>query len=440
MNGMNLLMDAARAAHAAGGGGGSGQWDNSAGMGKPAQPPLPEPCDPEILAARLDEAARFIGRYVHATKAQIDAMVLLAAQTHVLDVLVTTCRALWTAEREESGKTLAMLVTAALSSNPYDTTGTSYSLQSKLAGNDSEGCAALTLYRDEISSVFGQAGTGGNNNPLADILRKGYKKGAKSSWSVNRVNVDFPIFGTFLMTGLRTSVPRDIRSRCIVFRMEPGRPELYFDAREGEALAAQLAASLSAAVKGRRDAIGAFRGRGLHPKLNGRRLEIWEGMFAVSAAASQEWLNRCMTAFCELALDESDQPVLSPEQTIVRDVAAVLDGMELDAWHGREFAGGLALCDELKRLDSELYAQMPEVSLARMVSDALPFRSQQCRLDGSGERVRGYFADDLRQAWDSIAPAPISDVELPEEPNPFDVDDSDITDVTDVTRDSEDEQ
>jgi hypothetical protein len=356
---------------------------------------------------RLDEAARFISRYVVATPAQIDAMVLLAAQTWVSDVLVCMPRALFTSNRPASGKTNAMMVTASLCFAPHDTTGSSYSLTSKLAGNGSEGIAAPTLYRDEISSIFGNAGTRGGNNPLADIIRKGYKKNAKSSWSVDRTPVEFSIFSTILMTGLQTAVPSDIRTRCVVFHMQAGAPTAYFDARDAETQAGELAKSFGAWVKAYRTEIASFRGRGIHPKLEGRKLEIWEGMFAVAAAAGQDWLNRAMTAFCELALDESDQPILSPEQQVLRDLAAIAEASD------QRFIGGNDLADDLARVDSPLYEGRTTHAIACLIRDAVPFPSRQVN------RVRGYYRDSLLDAWAQIRPPDALDTLIPEEEDPF---------------------
>jgi hypothetical protein len=370
----------------------------------------------------LDEIARWMSRYVVATPAQIDAMTLLAAQTWVCDTetLVTTPRALWVGEKPQSGKTNAMTVTGSLCYAPEDTEGTWPSVMSGLAGYASEGKPCPTLYFDEIGAVFGPGGTRGASHPLGKVLRKGYKRNGKMAWSVDRSKVDFSIFSTFLMTGLATAVPFDIRTRCIVFRMEPGVPKAYFDAREAEAQAESYAEVLGAWVKSYRAEIKAFRGRKLGiAKLTSRRLEIWEPLFAVASCAGQNWLDRCYTAFCELGLDESDQPKLTPVQTIVRDLAATAAVMDA------EFIGGLELADELARLDDPLYAGHSTLGVARLIAEALPFGSRQVN------RVRGYFRSDLLELWEQMRPAESAGVTITEDEDPFAVtdDDEDDTDV-----------
>lgn len=405
------------------GGNGGGMDDNGSNSPVPgAEPALSEACI-------LDEVADFVADYIAAPQSQRDAMVLYAAATHALHAFPTFGRMLFSSEEEASGKTMAMMITAALSANPLDASGTPYALTSALAaaGNTPEQ-PAPTLFYDEISSLFGRSGLAASRNPIADILRKGYKSGATSQWSVNRVNEKFSVYTPFLMTGLRVAVPRDIRSRSVCILMEPGTPRRYFDAREAEPYACELAASLARTVRTCVPDIAAFRARGIHPKLKDRRLEIWEPLCAVAyILGGQRWLNRCVSAFKDLALAESDEIAITPRQQTIKDVAAiaassprvtVLDG-------GTEFVGGLVIVDELRRLGNPRYQGRTEAGLALLVSDALPMNTVQLRIDG--ERVRGYYVADIEAAWDKIRPDEPEDVEIPEEVNPFEVDGDDET-------------
>ena len=394
----------------------------------PAEQPDDSGHQPGDLKYVLDETAAFVQDHVAASQPRTDAMVLYAAATHALTAFPTFGRMLFTSEHEASGKTMAMTVTAALSANPLDATGTSYALTSALAaaGNTPDQ-PAPTLYYDEISSVFGRSGLAASRNPIADIIRKGYKAGATSQWSVNRVNEKFSVFTPFLMTGLRVAVPRDIRSRCIPIVMEPGTPRKYFDARTAEPEAQALAACLAQATGKCLADIAAFRARGIHPKLKDRKLEVWEGMFAVAyVLGGQEWLNRCLAAFKELALAESDQIVLTPRQATIRDVAMVTEASERKyvLGDGTAFMGGLVLIDDLKRVDNPRYQGRSDAGIGQLVSDALPMNSIQVTT-AEGKRVRGYYVPDILAAWDEIRPDDPDDVEIPEEINPYEVDGED---------------
>jgi hypothetical protein len=365
----------------------------------------------------LDEVSCFIGQHVHASDAQVDAMTLYAAATHALAAFPTFGRMLFSSEQEASGKTMAMQITASLSANPLDASGTSYALQSALAGaSNTPEQPQPTLYLDEISDVFGRSGLNASRNPVAEVLRKGYKAGAKMSWSVNRVNEQYSIYTPFLLAGLRVAVPRDIRSRCITITMVPGTPERYFDAREAEPYASRLADSLKGTVRTCLDKLASFRGRGIHPKLRDRRLEIWEGLFAIAyVLGGQPWLLRCLNAFKELALSEADAVALTPRQETVRDVATVVKSMFPD----RDFVSGLSLVDEVRRIDSPVYQGRSDAGLARLISEALPMNTIQRRING--QRVRGYYTTDILAVWDKMRPDDPDDIEIPEEENPFEV-------------------
>jgi hypothetical protein len=401
--------------------------------------PAPAPTSREITAARatgvqiLSETREFLAQHLAATPAQLDALTLYAAATHAIGECVTFGRLLIASEKPSSGKTLAMLITARLSANMLDTTGSSYDLNSALAAAHNEPEKAVpTLYRDEIGDVFSKSGLSGSSSPLADILRKGYKRGATRGWSVNRSPERYSIFTPFIMTGLGTAVPADIRSRCIIVTLESGTPEKYYDAREAEPYANDLAESLSKTVKALIGDVAAFRGRGIHPAIKNRALEVWEPILAVAwALGGQAWLNRAVGAFMALALDESDTVPLTPKQAILRDIAAIAVASDMP------FVGGLHLADELTRFGSPIYTGRSAASLACLIRDTVPFASEQRRIDGAA--VRGYPADALITAWEEVAPAEAADVGIPEEVNPFDVDeDEDCGETTRDTRDTRD--
>jgi hypothetical protein len=386
----------------------------------PGEQPVAAQHTPGDMKHLLDEVAEFAARYVSATQAQVDAMILYAAATYAVAAFPTFGRMLFTSEQEASGKTVAMCLTAALSANPLDASGTSYALQSALAAaSNAPEQLTPTLYLDEISEIFGRSGLVASRNPVAEILRKGYKAGATRSWSVNRTAEKYSIYTPFLMSGLRNAVPRDIRTRCITVIMRAGTPRAYFDAREAEPEAQALAACLQQAVGSRMPLIAGFRARGVHPGLRDRRLEVWESLFAVAyVLGGQEWLNRCLAAFRELSLAEADTVTLSPRQQILRDAAAILGGPLADT-AATGFVGGLALADEMRRLDNPLYASRSEAGMARLISDAMPVPTTQKRV--GGQPVRGYFTAQILQAWDAVRPAEAEDARLAEEENPFDV-------------------
>lgn len=357
----------------------------------------------------MDETYTALADHIAASDAQLTAMTGYAFATHAISYGVTFPRMLFTSVTAESGKTHAMLRVADLSATPMDTSGTSYAFQSGLmaATNEPEKDTP-TLYRDEISDVFGQSGMSGNNNPIAEILRKGYKRGATRSASVNRVKVEYNIFTPFLMTGLRTAVPTDIRTRCIVISMEPGTPRKYFDVRESEPYFKALQSAISTHVKGKRDEITRFRARGLHPKLTNRKLEVWEPLLAVAyAVGGEQWLTRMVRAFAELSLDERDTPALTPRQMITRDAASAAQNA------GTPFITAGAIADDMRRTGNALYADRTEHSLVCLIRDNIAAKAGRKTIDGVQQRV--YRSADLIAAWDEIKPAELADIDMPED-------------------------
>jgi hypothetical protein len=377
------------------------------------------------LASQLSEAARFVGRYSYCTDGQRDTQALAAAVSWVADpdTFATLPRILWTAKTKRCGKTKSMYATAALSCNVVDATGTDWAQSAQYAMAAAEGQAAPTMLYDDVSKIFGPSGTRGLSNPLYKFLVKGYDCRATWARSVDRQAQTFSIFSIFMMSGIQAAVPEDARDRCIVLRMVRGRPRMYFDVREAGALGDRLGESLGQAVRARRAFIRDYRVRWTgRPELYNTRLgEIWESLFAVAEAAGPEWRQRCMAAFAEVGLDETDRPVLSPDKQIIKDAA------EYAAAQAEDFVGGQALAQALLDSRAELYRGRSLHGVSCQLREALeaveisgePVRTQQV------SRVRGYWTADLTEAWAQAKPADADWWELVDDDDPWAVDDTD---------------
>lgn len=377
----------------------------------------------------LDEAVQLFEKYVVTSRVNTDAAVLFAAMTWAQQVLVTIPRMLFTSEEtglEETGKTTAMNVTAALSARPEEADGTYAALRSALseATGTPENSLRTWTFDAIDATVFGESGqNAGSNSTLVKLLEKGYKKGAHDAVSVRGSKRKLPLFFPVLMTGKGVSLRRDLRSRTIVLRMTPGKPARYFSVREGEPEARELGQALGRAVREHLKEIEDFRGLGLHPKLDARKLEVWEPLFAVaSALGGQEWLNRCRDCFETLALSSAGV-ALTPRQRVLRDAAGALAKIPYKvipngALVGRQFAGGLALADEVRRLPG--YEEKTPLGVAQAIAEHMrPVSPRQVRF--GKEVISGYLADDIRRAWNAVAPEDPDDAALQEEVNPFDV-------------------
>ena len=381
----------------------------------------------------LDEIADQFSRYVVTSDVNRDAAVLFAGVTWAQKVLFTVPRMLFTSDeagQEETGKTTAMNVVAALSVNAEEADGSYAALRSALmaAADTPEDSLRLWTFDAIDATMFGESGQNkGTNATLIKLLEKGYKTGAHESISVRGVKRKIPLFYPVIMTGKGVTLRRDLRSRTIVERMETGTPPEYFDARVAEPDTRKMGEALGKEIRVHLKEIMEFRGDGIHPRLTKRRLEVWEPLFAVAwCLGEQRWLNRCRDAFEALALDSVNQALTLRQQTL-KDAADVLSKITMrvvpnGANVGKQFAGGLALAAEIKRLKG--YEEKSELAIAQAVAKHMqPAVPRQVRF--GKEVISGYLAQDVRNAWEAARPEDQDDVVFPdEEVNPFAVKDS----------------
>ena len=359
----------------------------------------------------LDEVRSWVESFISATPAQLDAVTLWIAHTHVMDANVTTPRLLITSDKPASGKTVLLNIVRDLSYLGFDGNGTSYAFRSALA----EGRGNLTVSYDEVSDVFGRSGMNQSTSLLAQVLRRGYKKGATEAWSVGRVSEPIDIFIPFAMTGLRTAVPHDIFTRCIEIQLKPGRPSEYYDVREAQTTSEMYHDALRAWLRSKRNEIARFRAIGLHDRLTGRLLEVWEPLLAIADVTSPEWLERALEAFVTLALDDSQRLVLTPEQTILRDMARAAETLDKTLVFGSE------LRELMRTYEQPMYETLTNTSLAMRMAAVMPVPARIITRGSS--QGRGWEKDTIVRCWERVRPS-VASPEVPEDddtPDAFEV-------------------
>lgn len=359
--------------------------------------PLPAP----YVHTALDDTRKYIGWFIDARDTVLDVSAAIAAMTHVLDCFYTVPKMLIHSDEPECGKTELESLILRLSANPWTVNRetTKDAIRSKFDVVDPS--LRPTIGIQEVSQIFGLSGRQGASHPINTYLREGYKQGETTSISRNGSAVDIPVFCTAVMAGLKNAVPKDIRTRCICVRMYPGSPLMEYVGVEHDGMSAAGARALGSWARQHTDELKTFRARGLHPKLKGRRLEIWTALFGIAYAAGGTWPRRMMAAFLDLAIDQAETVPLTPQQTILRDMrraAAVI---------GTGRVAGLDLLAEMRRFGEPLYAPLPDRSLSMIMADAMdPVRPVQFRLGGNV--VRGYNAADIER---------IAAERLPDEPD-----------------------
>lgn len=383
-------------------------------MGARVKTSPPKPSRGERL---LDEAYQGVREFLAVTPAQATAITLYAAATHAHKLFPAFPRIFFGAQTPESGKTVGMLVTAYLSSNPVDAAGSSYALTSRLAqAHNSPEQPSPTLYRDEISDVYGKAGLNtASKDPISDVLRRGYKRGATTSWSVNRVAEDINIYLPVILAGLGTALPSDIRSRCVVVTMRRGRPESDLDSDGSEDRLRRTGEALGAEVRSNAHLMVGFTCEGIVPKLTGRSHQVWRPLIAIATfLGGPTWRARALSAFAELT-GAAASVCLSADQQTLKDLVEIVTDLELST-KADSFIGGIALAEELSTYDR--FEGRTVLSVAKDIARAMPIDPIQKRIAHAGP-TRGYFVKDIVQAWEDMRPAEPEEIAARQEINPF---------------------
>lgn len=369
----------------------------------------------------LNGNVKFDRNVLYATDEQHDALALFDAATHVLDAFTTVPRALAVAPGKQSGKSTLLNVIALLGHNAWLADPTGPALRSKF--NEKEKPLVMI---DEISEYYGKSGLRQGPKDLNKILLEAYAKNAKLALSVDRSTVDVPSFCFAAMGGLKTAVRDDIRDRSIVWDMKPVPPSvrvLDILSDDVQALGKVEQQRLHQWARENRDAIkDAFRNfRKPHRKMVSRLRQIWGPLYAVALVAGGDWPERCVRAFKVMALDASEQPVLSAPQMILRDSAALFARTGAEKLFARDVAAHLRTI-----ADVDLYQDLSNRGLAMVMTEAL---GESQSMDIGAARAKGFHAAPVVNAWARLEAQLEPEDDEDSEDDEFD----DFFEVTDIT-------
>lgn len=337
----------------------------------------------------LSGAARFMKRIVYARPTQIDACVLYYGSTHIVDNLNTIGRLLVTSTDGNCGKTTVMDSANMMCQNPWMTEPTKWALQGKFRGGD-----LPTVGLDEIHLVFGLNGQRGRSHPIYRPIVEGYRRSATFSGQVDGAPHDFSCFCPAILAGQKKAVPPDMRTRCVTIWMEPAPDSVELEdsldegvEADGRRIGEQMHVWAKMFIDEARD--WAREARKLHPKLRGRKLQVWGGMYAVAKAAGPEWEERFLAAFREIALDNSEKPILAPDQQVLMDAGEYLRIREEAEYPQYLFSA--ELLRYVRTIDDNIYRTKTDAQIGRLMSDGLG-RAAVLTLP-SRKTVRGWHAD-----------------------------------------------
>lgn len=411
--------------------------------GRPYPLPRPEEGDVELEQIQklepLTGAARFMHRIVYAKPTQIDACVLYFATTHIVENLNTIGRLLVTSTLPNSGKTTVMDAGVMMSHNAWMSDPTKWALQGKFKGTEKH-----TLFMDEIHLTFGLNGQRGRSNPIYKPVVEGYRRTATFSGQVDGAPQDFSAYCATVLGGLQAAVPPDVRTRCVNIVMSPAPEtvELEDTLDEGvEADGRRIGEQMHQWTQLFADQAKAWarEARKVHPKLFGRKLQVWGGMYAVAKAAGPEWEKRFKAAFMELALSKSERPVLSPEQQVLWDAGQYLTNPNTPE---SPYLASTELLNYLRTLDDNVYSSKTDPQVARLMSAGLG-RAPVLTLP-SRKTVRGWHREVILAAYEELVALvePENDDEQPDEfedffdevyEGEFADDEEDTTETTETT-------
>ncbi|WP_030258601.1 DUF3631 domain-containing protein [Streptomyces violens] len=361
-------------------------------------------------AALLEEIEAFHRRFnAFPTEAAYVAVALWDAHAHLLDCFDSTPRLAFLSPEPGSGKSRALEIVETLVPQPMVAVNASaaalFRAVSGLEGRP-------TILFDEIDTVFGPKA--GDNEELRGFLNAGHRRsgvtyrcvGDGSSQSVQA----FPSYCAVAMAGLG-SLPDTILTRSVIIRMrrrapnervEPFRQRIH--EKEGHALRDRLgrwADSVRKQVEGTWPTI---------PEgVTDRPADVWEPLLAVADAAGGAWPERARAACVELvtAAKEDDKASLG---------IRLLTDLRDQVFCGSDRMPTAVILECLNAMEDAPWGDMngkPLTSrgLSRMLGeyvtgDNKPIKPRPIRT--AAGVPRGYYAEDLTDAWTRYCPPPPS--------------------------------
>jgi hypothetical protein len=367
-------------------------------------------------AALLDEVEAFHRRFnVFPTEAAYVAVALWDAHAHLLDCFDSTPRLAFLSPEPGSGKSRALEIVETLVPRPMVAVNASAAaLFRAVSGPDGR----PTILFDEIDTIFGPKA--GDNEELRGFLNAGHRRTGVTYRCVgdSQTVTPFPSYTAVAVAGLG-SLPDTILTRSVIIRMrrrarnekvEPFRARMH--EKEGVALRERLA---TWAEQARGWVMGAWPE--MPEGVTDRPADVWEPLLAVADAAGGDWPKRARAACVELvkASQANDKGSLG-----VRLLTDLRDHVMI----GVDRLPTIAILDRLNSLDDAPWADLngkplDNRRLSRMLGEYMtadnePIASRNIRT--SGGILKGYYSDDLTDAWQRYcAPAPGSPL-LPLQP------------------------
>ncbi|MBE4740469.1 DUF3631 domain-containing protein [Streptomyces caniscabiei] len=357
-------------------------------------------------AALLNEVEAFHRRFnVFPTEAAYVAVALWDAHAHLIDCFDSTPRLAFLSPEPGSGKSRALEVVETLVPRPMVAVNAS---AAALFRSVSDPNGRPSILFDEIDTVFGPKA--GDNEELRGFLNAGHRRKGVTYRCVGdqQTVTPFPSYAAVAVAGLG-SLPDTILTRSVIVRMrrrarnehvEPFRAGLHEP--EGNKLRDRLA---QWAEHARGFVMGAWPE--MPDGVTDRPADVWEPLLAVADVVGGDWPRRAREACVTLvkASQANDKGSLG-----IRLLTDLRDHVLI----GIDRLPTVAILDRLNALDDAPWADLggrplDNRRLSKMLSEYMtadnePIASRNIRT--SGGVLKGFYADDLTDAWARYCPPP----------------------------------
>jgi hypothetical protein len=348
------------------------------------------------LAATLEEVEGLLTRFVHfSDPAHAVAITLWIALTHCWEQFETLIHLILASAVKQSGKTRTFDVLEWLVPSPWRCERPSEAVVFRRIDRDHP-----TLMLDEYDAVFGDRGS--QQEGLRAILNSGNRRGTYVSRVQPRGSsfdlVDFDIFCPKALAGIG-DLPDTVVDRSIVIpmvRRAPGEPIERMRLKTTKALAAPIYESLGHHL-GRLDLADVEPP--IPDELGDRAADGWEPLLAIADAAGGSWPDRARRA--AVIIHGASVPVdESRGITLLGDLRSIFTDRDVERLWTADVIEALVAIEESPWGD----VRGKEVTPTYLAKLLRPFGIKPKPIRIGEEVQRGYFREDLTDAWSRYLP------------------------------------
>ena len=350
-------------------------------------------------AALLDEVhAAYIRYVIFPSPEAADAVTLYTAATHDQAAWEHATRLVIKSPIKRCGKTRAQEVARELVHRALPTTNISPAALARSISEDDP----PTLILDEADTVWGkkeQRSEGAED--LRGILNAGHSRGwPYVRWDAqNRRQEECPTFSMAIIGGIG-DMPDTIEDRAVVVSMrrrKPGEQVTQWRTRRAVPVLNELRGRLHEWVLAQHDALAHAE-----PDLpaEDRAADVWEPLVAIADAAGGDWPERARQA-CKVITGAAEDPRDGTAgERLLADMQAIFGAATF--LYSATIARRLAEIEEAPWAEWRRVGSGRESINGRGLADLLRpwgIRSRNGREGGTGSVGKGYYAEDMVDAW-----------------------------------------